>query len=97
LVKSKDPDLGYGILDEPPRSYFIELRNHFLGLKFFDAYHVNNSDPGTGREKSRIRDQRSGINIQDLQHCNKAYPVFNLTMARCLFKTPKPILIKTGN
>jgi hypothetical protein len=36
-----------GIRDEQPRSYFPELRNHFLGLilKFFDA------DPGSGMEK----------------------------------------------
>jgi hypothetical protein len=34
---------GSGIWDEQPRSYILELRNHFLGvkiLKFFDA------DPG---------------------------------------------------
>jgi hypothetical protein len=30
-----------------------------------------NSDPGSGMEKSRIRDQGSGINIPDPQHWNK--------------------------
>ncbi len=44
---------GSGILDEQPGSYFLELRNHFLGvkiLKFFDT------DPGSGMETVRIRD-----------------------------------------
>jgi hypothetical protein len=49
---------GSGIRDEQPGSYFLELRNHFIAflrvkiLKFFDE------DPGSGMEKSRIRDQR---------------------------------------
>jgi hypothetical protein len=44
------------IRDEQPRSYFLELRNHFFGffgvkiLKFFDE------DPGSGMETVRIRD-----------------------------------------
>ncbi len=47
---------GSGIRDEQPGSYFLELRNHFLGcfgvkiLKFFDA------DPGSEMETVRIRD-----------------------------------------
>ncbi len=47
---------GSGIRDEHLGSYFLELRNHcfaFFGvkiLKFFDE------DPGSGMEKSRIRD-----------------------------------------
>jgi hypothetical protein len=46
-----------GIRDEQPGSYFSELRNHFFGffgvkiLKFFDE------DPGSGMEKSQIRDK----------------------------------------
>ena len=64
---------GSGIRIEQPGSYFLELRNHFLGLKvktlkFFDA------DPGSGMETVRIRDEKksdqgSGINIPDPQHC----------------------------
>jgi hypothetical protein len=56
---------GSGIRDEKPRSYFLELRNHFLGLKilkFFDA------DPGSGMETIRIRDpvwKKVGSRIQD--------------------------------
>jgi hypothetical protein len=47
---------GSGIRDEQPGSNFLELRNHFFAfwgvkiLKFFDE------DPGSGMEKSRIRD-----------------------------------------
>jgi hypothetical protein len=43
---------GSGIRDEQPGSYFLEIRNHFFGvkiLKFFDA------DPGSGMETGRIR------------------------------------------
>jgi hypothetical protein len=58
-----DPDPGSGsfltpgswirIRNEQPGSYFLELRNHFFGvkiLKFFDA------DPGSGMKTFRIRD-----------------------------------------
>jgi hypothetical protein len=56
MRESQHPDLGSGIQDEQPGSYFLELRNHFfvfLGvkiLKFFDE------DPGSGMETVRIRD-----------------------------------------
>ncbi len=70
LLWPLDPGSGIGrksasgseIRDEQPGSYFLELRNHFLGLKylkFFDA------DPGSGMETVRI------INILDPQHCMK--------------------------
>ncbi len=51
---------GSGIRDEQPGSYFLELRNRFFALfgvkilKFFDE------DPGSGMEKSRIRDKHPG-------------------------------------
>jgi hypothetical protein len=38
----KKPGSGSGIQKEQPGSYFLELWNHFLGLKFFDAA----QDPG---------------------------------------------------
>jgi hypothetical protein len=44
---------GSGIRDEQPGSYFLELRNHFFGvkiLKFFDA------DPVWRQFGSGIRD-----------------------------------------
>jgi hypothetical protein len=59
---------GSGIRDEPPGSYFLELRNHFFGsfgvkiLNFFDAY------PGSGMEKVQIRDpgwKKVGSGIRD--------------------------------
>jgi hypothetical protein len=69
---------GSGILDEQPGSYFLELRNNFLGvkiLKFFDA------DPGwrqfeSGMEQSRIRDKHPGSatlapNIAESKWCEK--------------------------
>ncbi len=64
-VKSQDPDQGSGIRVEQPRSYFLELRNHFLGLKilkFFDA------DPGSGMKTIWIRDpewEKVGLGIRD--------------------------------
>jgi hypothetical protein len=56
---------GSGIRDEQPRSYFLELRNHFLvllGLKYLNSL-MRIRDPGwrqfgSGMEKSRIRDPR---------------------------------------
>jgi hypothetical protein len=45
---------GSGIRDEQPGSYFLELRNHFLGLKHL-------TDPGSGMETVRIRDPGYGI------------------------------------
>jgi hypothetical protein len=71
MGRSQHPDPGSGIRDEQPGSYFLELRNHFFGvkiLKFFDG------DPGSGMETVRIRDPGwkkvgSGINIPDPQHC----------------------------
>jgi hypothetical protein len=43
MGKKSGSGSGIRIRDEQPRSYFLELRNHFYGvkiLKFFDA------DPG---------------------------------------------------
>jgi hypothetical protein len=52
------------IRDEQPGSYFLELRNHFLGLKYFNSLmrirDGKNSDPGPGMEKLRIRDVYPG-------------------------------------
>jgi hypothetical protein len=45
------PGSGIRIRDEQSGSYFLELRNHFFGLKklkFFDA--------GSGMENIRVRD-----------------------------------------
>jgi hypothetical protein len=59
---------GSGIRDEQPRSYFLELRNHFFGifgvkiLKFFDE------DLGSGMETVQIRDpgwKKVGSGIRD--------------------------------
>jgi hypothetical protein len=47
MGESQYPDPGSGIRDEQPRSYFLELRNHFFAffmLKYFDE------DPGSGME-----------------------------------------------
>jgi hypothetical protein len=80
MVKKSGPGSGMN----HPGSYFLELRNHFFGLKyrvlkFLDADlgsgMEKNSDPRSGMEKSRIRDRKksdpgSGIgkNIPDPQH-----------------------------
>ncbi len=69
---------GSGIRDEQPGSYFLELRNHFFGLKYLNSLmrirDGNSSDPGSGMETVRIRDGKksdpgSGINFSDPQHC----------------------------
>jgi hypothetical protein len=58
---------GSGIREEQPGSYFLELRNHFfafLGLKYLNSLmrirDGDSSDPGSGMEKSRIRDKHPG-------------------------------------
>jgi hypothetical protein len=55
---------GSGIRHEQPGSYFLELRNRFFGFKYFNSFmrirDGNNSDPGSGIEKSRIRDKHPG-------------------------------------
>jgi hypothetical protein len=57
---------GSGIRDEQPGSYFLELINHFFGLKYFDSLMQirdgNNSDPGSGMENngSGIRGKHPG-------------------------------------
>jgi hypothetical protein len=59
---------GFGIRDEQPGSYFLELKNHFFAffgvkiLKFFDE------DPGSAMETVRIRDpgwRQFGSGIRD--------------------------------
>ncbi len=61
-VESKNPDPESGIRDEQPGTYFLELRNHFFGLKYLNSLMRirdpgwKNSDPGSGMEKFRIRD-----------------------------------------
>jgi hypothetical protein len=61
---------GIRIRDEQPGLYFLELRienrNYFLGLKCLNSLlwigirDGKNSDAGSGREKSRIRDVYPG-------------------------------------
>jgi hypothetical protein len=58
---------GSGIRDEQPGSYFLELRNHFFGVKIYKIVlkiarirDGDSSDPGSGMEKSRIRDKHPG-------------------------------------
>jgi hypothetical protein len=50
--------VGIRIRDKQPGSYFFELRNHFFafwGLKYLNSL-MRIRDPGSGMEKSRIRD-----------------------------------------
>jgi hypothetical protein len=51
-----------GIRDEHPGSYFRELRNNFLGLKYFGCGSGSRNlfEPGSGMEKIRIRDKHPG-------------------------------------
>jgi hypothetical protein len=61
---------GSGIRDEQPRSYFLELRNHFFvffGLKYVNSL-MRIRDPGSGMETVRIRDPgwiKVGSGIRD--------------------------------
>jgi hypothetical protein len=75
-AKSQDPnpgsESGIRIRDEQPRSYFLELRNHFFGLKYLNSL-MRIRDPGWKKFGSRIQDGKksdpgSGINIPDPQN-----------------------------
>jgi hypothetical protein len=54
-VKRQDSDPGSGILDEQPGLYFLELRNHFLGLKYLNSL-MGVRDPGRKQFGSGIWD-----------------------------------------
>jgi hypothetical protein len=62
-----------GIRDEQPGSYFLELRNHFLGLKYSNSL-MRIRDPGWEQFGSGKK-VGFGIKIPDPQHC----PVVVLT------------------
>jgi hypothetical protein len=44
-VKSQDPNPGFRIRVEQPVSYYLELRNHFFGLKYLNSL-MRIRDPG---------------------------------------------------
>jgi hypothetical protein len=52
---------GSGIRDEQPGTYFLEIRNHFLGLKYLYSllriWDGNISDPGWKKVGSGIREK----------------------------------------
>jgi hypothetical protein len=61
---------GSGIRDEQPGSYFLELRNHFFGLKYLNSL-IRIRDPGWRQFGSGIREGKkvgSGINKPNPQH-----------------------------
>ncbi len=81
---------------EQPGSYFLELRNHFFGVKILKFFYADpgsgmrdwdSSDPGSGMGKSWIRDKHPG----------SATLIFHLTFLdfRCLSRLEfcVPILI----
>jgi hypothetical protein len=50
---------GIWIRDEQPGSYFLELRNHYWGLKYLISLRIRDgkiSDPKAGMGKIRFRD-----------------------------------------
>jgi hypothetical protein len=78
---------GSRIWDEQPRSYFLELRNHFFGLKYLNSLmrirDGKNSDPGSGMEKSRIRDKhpRSATLCTSLFNCAQTVSLQTIAVA----------------
>jgi hypothetical protein len=65
---------GSGIRNEQPGSYFLELRNQSLVLKYLNSL-MRIRDPGWGKFGSVIRDGKKSdpgygirINIPDPQH-----------------------------
>jgi hypothetical protein len=68
LASVADPDpgsgmgrksaFGSGIRDEQPGSYFLELRNHYFGIKWMERVRIR--DPGWNKVGSGIRDKHPG-------------------------------------
>ncbi len=67
-------------------SYFLELKNHFFGLKYTNSLmrirDGVSSDPGSGMGKSRIRDKHPGSATLDL--CLEIQDVINVADPGCL-------------
>ncbi len=68
-----DPGSGMGKSQHPDPGYFLELRNHFFGLKYLNSLmRIRDGDssyPGSGMEKSRIRDKHPGSATLQKSHC----------------------------
>jgi hypothetical protein len=74
---------GSGIRNEQPGSYFVKLRNHFLGLNYLNSLiRIRDPDPrwkkfGSGMEKCRIRDpdpeKHPGSATLVNRYCAKVY------------------------
>jgi hypothetical protein len=100
---------GSGIRDEQPGSYFLELRNPFLGflgLKYINSLmrlqdpgsgirDGDSSDPGPGMEKNRIRDKHPGSATLPSRHKESAYNI-NVSNHRRSFYNAL-LFIHTGN
>jgi hypothetical protein len=60
---------GSGIRDEQPGSYFLELRNHFFGVKYLNSLmrirDGDSSDPESEIRDGKKSDPGSGINLKD--------------------------------
>ncbi len=75
FVDLRDSSLVPAVLrirDELPGSYFLELRNHFFGLKYLKSLmrirDGKNLDPGSGLEKSQIRDPGQTSRIRNTMY-----------------------------
>jgi hypothetical protein len=71
MDKKSGSGFGIQIRDEQPESYFLELRNHFFGLKHLilgcesGMEKIWIREPGSGMEKSQIRDPGSTSRIRN--------------------------------
>jgi hypothetical protein len=66
MGESQHPDPGFGIRDEQPGSYFLEIRNHFFAfmvLKYLNSL-MRIRDPGWRQLGSGILDGKSRIRDQ---------------------------------
>jgi hypothetical protein len=73
----RKPASGSGIRDEQPGSYFLELRNHFFGLKYLNSL-MRIRDPGWRQFGSGIQDpgwKKVGSGIRD-KHPGSATLIF---------------------
>ncbi len=91
---------GSGIRNEQPGSYFLELRNHFFGLKYLNSL-MRIRDKRIRIRDGKKSDPKSGKKIPDPQHCLQSLSLLDLSVSNWMSCTPGKMkerwLFKNGN
>jgi hypothetical protein len=85
---------GSGIRDEQPGSYFLELRNHFWGVKYLNSL-MRIRGSGSRMETVRIRDpgwKKVGSGIRD-KHPRSATLNINIQIIKFRQISTKKVMV----